>query len=95
MTVTGKKAQAAELEEQYHVLVLSQTVSGKVVKSYKLFNLLICKIEGLLLWRSNKVTKVKIPFKTTKWHTDIYYVIMMMPEYLVEGNTRSPSIFKR
>lgn len=36
--------QSSELEEKYHVLVLSQTVSGKGVESSKSFNLLIHKI---------------------------------------------------
>lgn len=48
MPVTGnkRKANASGLAEEYHVLVLSQTVSCKVVKSLKLSNLLIYKIEG-------------------------------------------------
>lgn len=36
--VARDKAQVSELEEEYHVPVLSQTVSGKGVKSYKLCN---------------------------------------------------------
>ena len=44
MTEVAKKAQISEPEE-YHVLVLSRGESGKGIKSYKSFNLLIYNME--------------------------------------------------
>ena len=44
MTEVAKKAQISETEE-YHVLVLSRGESGKGIKSYKSFNLLIYNME--------------------------------------------------